>query len=227
MGQTVFRSPVPWTRSGDHGFLPESSRHVQGPHHRREEGRADSVAGRATQSQVGIRVANPWAADSGPGIIERVEVRNMLKAGIAISGGSHWIVRNSKIHDNGCSNRLPCPNLRIIDPGAKLHNPTLAIRRIRHRRSKRATPPSTTTRSGTSTRSGSRRTPRYLLPYSQRHERLPFPPQLRAPRGHGNRVERGQGRLDREQHRHVFARARCVLRRAGRRPRVPRQFDLR
>ena len=78
----------------------------------------------SARSHAGIRVANPWAADTGPGIIERVEVENMLNEGIGISGGSRWIVRHSKIHDDGCSDRFPCPGLAIIDPGALLNDPS-------------------------------------------------------------------------------------------------------
>jgi hypothetical protein len=81
-----------------------------------------SVVG--SHSQMGIAVTNPWAMDSGPGVIERVEVRNLLNAGIGVSGGSGWVLRYNRIHDNGCSTQFPCPSLRSVDPGAALHDPS-------------------------------------------------------------------------------------------------------
>lgn len=123
MGQTVFRSPVPWSRpvftvSYANPLVTFRDLTIDG---RKAEQVSSFVS---THTQMGIRVANPVAADSGPGIIERVEIKNMLTAGISISGGSGWIVRHSKIHDNGCSTRFPCPSLRAIDLGAPLHDPT-------------------------------------------------------------------------------------------------------
>ncbi len=123
MGQTVFRSPVPWVRSvvtvsSPNPLVTFRDLTIDG---RKAEQISAFIS---TQSQIGIRVANPAAADSGPGIIERVEIKNMLNEGISISGGSGWIVRHNKIHDNGCSNRFPCPSLRLVDLGAHLHDPT-------------------------------------------------------------------------------------------------------
>ncbi len=123
MGQTVFRSPVPWTRpvisvSYPNPLVTLRDLTVDGR-------KAAQISSRVpNQPQIGIRVSNPWAADSGPGVIERIEARNMLNAGIGISGGSNWIVRHSKIHDNGCSSQFPCPKLQTIDPGARLNDPT-------------------------------------------------------------------------------------------------------
>jgi hypothetical protein len=119
MGQTVFRSPVPWAR-------PVFTVSYPNPHVTFRDLSIDGRKGDQTsafvrtRAQTGLEVSNPWAADSGPGIIERIEVRNMLNAGIGIRGGTRWIVRDSIIHDNGCSDRFPCPNLAIIDPRAAL-----------------------------------------------------------------------------------------------------------
>ena len=123
MGQTVFRSPIPWRRavftvSYANPLVTFRDLTIDG--RKAEQGSSYHSA----RAQVGIQVANPGAQDSGPGVIERVEIRNMLNQGIGISGGSGWIVRHSKIHDNGCSTQFPCPNLRVIDLGALLHDPT-------------------------------------------------------------------------------------------------------
>ena len=123
MGRTVFRSPVPWqqpmiTVSYPNPLVTIRDLTIDG---RKEEQISSLVT---TQGQVGIQVTNPWARDSGPGVIERVEVRNMLNAGVGIGEGRGWIVRYNRIHDNGCSTRFPCPNLRSIDPGAPRHDPS-------------------------------------------------------------------------------------------------------
>ena len=123
MGQTVFRSPVPWKRpvftvSYPNPLVTFRDLTIDG---RKGEQISAFLSNRLPHDA--IRVANPWAADMGPGIIERVEVENMLNSGVSIGGGSHWIVRHSKIHDDGCSQQFPCPNLAIIDPGAPLNDP--------------------------------------------------------------------------------------------------------
>jgi len=123
MGQTVFRSPVPWGRpvftvSYPNPLVTFRDLTIDG---RKGEQVSSYVS---WQSQVGIRVVNGVGLDSGPGVIERVEIKNMLNEGIGISGGTGWIVRHSRIHDNGCSTRFPCPSLRAVDLGAALHDPT-------------------------------------------------------------------------------------------------------
>ncbi len=72
----------------------------------------------------GITVNNPWARDSGPGLVERVEIANLMGAGVGIAHGRDWTVAWSRIHDIGCSDRLPCPALAVPDPFASRNDPT-------------------------------------------------------------------------------------------------------
>jgi hypothetical protein len=123
IGRTVFRSPVPWQRpvvmvSYPNPLVTIRDLTIDG----RKAEQLSSLISR--QPQIGIQVVNPWAMDSGPGVIERVEVRNMLNAGIDISGADGWTVRYNQIHDNGCSDQFPCPSLRSIDPGGPRNDPS-------------------------------------------------------------------------------------------------------
>lgn len=65
----------------------------------------------------GVWVSNPARENSPDGMIDGIEVMNLLKGGVIIRDGRQWTVRNSKIHDIGCHTEIPCPKLQRVANG--------------------------------------------------------------------------------------------------------------
>lgn len=106
-GRTVLRAPVPMRRPlirprGVEGLVLRDLT---------LDGRKSLQPDEAVERyNVGIFVVNSGLRSSPGGLVQRVEIRGFLSAGVRIRNGRNWTIRDSWIHDIGCHPSVPCPH---------------------------------------------------------------------------------------------------------------------
>src|SRR5215472_18543795 len=97
VGKTLFRAPVP--QVGPVVRVSEAPPNVALRDFTVDGRQPEQTTAAINGEGSGIAIASPYGTNSPPGLIERVEVANLLRAGIVVRDAQGWEIRNSQIHD--------------------------------------------------------------------------------------------------------------------------------